>query len=362
MGEETQQPPTTNRGVEHTTASGLNAVVDWVQVTFKNILLTYDIVDLLGLEKSYFQDSESGLYGWKKSVETIEKEIRIFYDGGEKVSGTHLMITGQGCRFFEKHSKTNWSDFFAVILNTDINVKRIDLAIDDFEGYYTPSLWYRKIKQSSVTSRFKRGRWIESFNLGEYEKGGTTIYIGSPSSSIQIRCYDKLKERQEKGFLVDEKISCWVRTELQLREERAEGLALMIAYERGSIGSLASGILNNYICFRVRDKKEKNKSRWKVCDWWEKYLNNVEKISLTLNHAEPVLEKTIDWANTQWAKSMYSMYLVFNQDVDMFYKMLQKGQANMLKKDYKRVEEFIEKYGEMTFDEYLEKKRKNEPN
>lgn len=353
------QPPVTNRGVTHTSDRGLNAVVDWVQVTFKKIALTFDIMDLLGIEKSYFKLENKGLYGWKTTYKTDFNEIRIFEDGDGQLEGTtHLIITGQGCRLFEKISKTNWSDFFAVILNTDIKIKRIDLAIDDFKGYFTPSLWYRKIKQNAVTTKLRKGRWIESFNLSEYEKQGTTIYVGSPKSSIQIRCYDKFKEREEKGFIIDDEIKFWVRTEIQAREERAEAIALIIAYNRKSIGEIASGILKNYLMFRVRNKNESNKSRWKICDWWKKYLGNVEKLELTLNHKEPTLERSIDWANSSWLRTMYSMYLVFEQDIDMFYKMMVQAQGKMRKEDYKKIEEFIDKYGKMSFDDYVMKKNK----
>lgn len=360
------QPPSTNRGVVNTWRSGLSACLDWVQVTFKKISSAKNIMDILGLGNDLFSFKEGGFYGWKSTYETAESEIRIFESPEEEEKGTHLIISGKGCRLFEEKSSNDWVIFFGVIFNTDINVKRIDIAIDDFKGYYNPSKLYRKIKQGAVTSRFRKGRWIESFNLSDskndgcYSKLGTTLYIGSPKSSIQIRVYDKLQERQEKGFIIDQNINHWVRTEIQLRDERAEGLAIMIANDYKSIGALAVGVLKNYISFKIVNKKESNKSRWKDCKWWLDFLGDTEAIALTLNHSEPTLERSVDWANTQWLKTMYSMYLVFNQDIDMFYDMMSLGQAKMEKKDYEKIEKFFDKYGSMTFEEYL-KKKKNEP-
>lgn len=353
------QPPATDRGVGNTNAEGLIALVDWVQLTFKNIQFSYDIIDLLGLNLEMFVVLDKGLSGWKTTYQTLEGEIKILQDGNKTTEGmTQLIMSGKGCRYFEKHSTTNWIDFFSVIMNTSVNYKRIDLAIDDFEGFFTPDKVYRKIKQKAVTSKFRKGRWIESFDLSDYEKLGTTLYCGSPGSEIQVRFYDKLKEREGKNFLVDKSIKHWVRTEVQLRDGRAEAMATLISLNSKDVGELVSGTLADYINFRVRDKKEKNKSRWKICDWWLSFLKNAERISLTIKPEEPVLEKSIDWADHQWTKTMYSMYLVFQQDMDLFYKLMEKGQSKMEIKDWKRVEQFKEKYGDLTFQEYLEKKEK----
>lgn len=358
VDENSKKPPVTNRGVGNTSQTGLSACLDWVQVTLKKFHNAKKILGLFGLSEEHFSQTEGGLYGWNYTLKTAENDIRILYDEDKNEKGCHVIFTGKGCRFFEKNSSTNWVDVFRVLQNTDINVKRIDLAVDDFTGFYNPSKLYRKIKQGSVTSKFRRGRWIESFTIQDYQKGGTTLYMGSPKSDIQVRVYDKLLERKEKGFLVDKQVNHWVRTEIQLRDARAEGLSLMIAYDSKSVGSLAVGILRNYVNFLIPNKSESNKSRWKSCKWWLDFLGECEEISLTLNHSEPVLERTIDWANSQWLKSMYSIYMVFQQDIDIFYRLMEQGQLKMEKKDYKRIEDFISRYGEMTFQDYLEKKKK----
>lgn len=353
------QPPLSNRGVQNTTGAGLITLVDWVQLTFKKIQFSSDVIALLGLDLEHFTVLDKGLNGWKRMYATKEEEIKILQDGNDTTRGmTQLIMSGQGCRFFEKHSSTNWIDFFAVIQNTDVNYRRLDIAVDDYEGYVTPSKVYRKIKQKSVTSKFRKGRWIESFDLNDYERNGTTLYCGSPQSDIQVRFYDKLKEREDKNFIVDSNVTHWTRVELQLRKERAHAAALNIAFQHSTIGELASGTLANYITFRVRDKKERNKSRWVVCEWWTKFLRDSEKIALTIKVDEPKMEKTVDWAQKQWSKSVYMMYEAFNNDIDFMFKLLERGSSQMTEKDFLRILDFKDKYGNISFEEFLEKKEK----
>lgn len=113
----------------------------------------------------------------------------------------------------------SWQSFFEYLLGYDINVTRLDLALDDMLGYFTLKQIENKIKSGCVVSRFRTGRNFEEHLLATGETLGQTIYFGK--SDVMIRFYDKLEEREAKNYALKHDIDFWQRTELQIRKDRA---------------------------------------------------------------------------------------------------------------------------------------------
>ncbi|HDI7579617.1 TPA: replication initiation factor domain-containing protein, partial [Staphylococcus aureus] len=108
-----QSTPLTNRGVERTNKSAVEAVVDWVQVTFHIAPISAVIEDVIGLPITLFKKRNSGIYFYNRGYEF--SNIKLYYSSDDESMGIHLQLTGTGCREFEHHLKQlnkTWQDFF----------------------------------------------------------------------------------------------------------------------------------------------------------------------------------------------------------------------------------------------------------
>ena len=87
---------------------------------------------------------------------------------------------------------------------------------------------------------------------------GICCYIGSPSSEIRFRVYDKASER---GY--DDEIKngfSWTRWEMQLRDSSAFNYIKSVVEDVSSVGETFKGVLKNY--FRVVDPSNKRVGRY----------------------------------------------------------------------------------------------------
>lgn len=159
-----------------------------------------------------------------------------------------------------------------------VSVTRLDLAYDDHSGLLNIWQMKRDVEDRNYISKSKKSMLIWSDDQ-ENDIQGLTIQIGSKSSPVLIRIYDKAAER---GF---GKEKHWIRVELQLREDRAQE-AFRLLHERESIGMVASGIIRNYCCF-VTPTTDSNRSRWPVAEYWQRVLEGMEKLRVWIAPGEP---------------------------------------------------------------------------
>lgn len=330
MTEEKQVPPYSNRGAQNTNEFGLRACVDWVQVTFLGITNPFDVITLLGLENDSFEAKKIGKFGYTSHLRY--GNIAIYFSG-EK-DHVHLEMTGQGCRQYESLNVHDWSALFGLFLMLEVNFTRLDLAIDDFEGYFKVNTLYQKVRRTHALSKFKSWKYIHSGKISKRESTGYTLYLGDPTSRLQVRFYDKFLERQSKGKVMEDGIEFWNRTEIQMRDERSQAAAILIALESHTVGQLVSGTLKNYINF-VNPKKLKNgkidsnRSRWTVADFWKKFLGDVEPISLSQVAPDRTIESTKQWFEKSITPSLAVLMDAFDYDIDLLNKWILEGRDRL---------------------------------
>lgn len=324
-------PPYCNTGAQHTSETGLIAVVDWLQVTFKNELTQLKIFNLLGLEKSDFSEI-NGLYGYKEGL--TYNGIFIFYSGSLEM-GVHLQITGFGCRFLEQFDNFDWVDFFYRISNfREYNITRLDIALDDFTGIFSIKDIIKKVKNGELVSKFKKAVRIETIDIGTGDSAGNTVYFGKPSSRLQIRMYEKNHERKNKG--VDHDFNVWNRTELQLRKERAEKMFnIILDNKEEDFSNHIKGVLHNYLRF-TNKRKDKNKSRWPTWHKWKKFIGEVEKIKLTISEPEKDLIDSYIHMEKQYSATLAMLNEV---GIDL-NELVELGKEKMKDKHYFKINEY----------------------
>lgn len=274
-------------------------LIDWLTVVFHGIHVD-DLQELLGLSNVDWQTTSHFINGYP--MDTFFSNIHIrwgaddpaFYKDTVSKSGTVipaaskvrydmgicLDLSGQGCRAFEEFSKLSWFDLMAAIFSCPgrCSITRLDLAYDDHSGLLNIWQMKRDVEDRNYISKSKKSMLIWSDDQ-ENDIQGLTIQIGSKSSPVLIRIYNKAAER---GF---GKEKHWIRVELQLREDRAQE-AFRLLHERQSIGLVASGIIRNYCCF-VTPTTDSNKSRGPVAEYWQRVLEGMEKLRVWIAPGEP---------------------------------------------------------------------------
>lgn len=323
-------------GAQNTLREALKPCIDWVSVTFKE-LETYQVIkDVLLMNPDDFVDIEYGHFGYRRSKKL--GGITIFFDGREGM-GVHLQMTGQGCRLFEQMSPLTWKAFFEVCLSYDGQFTRIDLALDDFKGYFSVKTLIRKIKRKECISKFKKGKREEDLDLGEGSTEGETLYIGRQTSRVRIRFYNKKQEVLSEQEISPENLpDVWIRTEIQLRQERAQTVAHLLT--ETEIGLIQMGILKYYIRF-LKKGKDKNKARWKTAPFWEKFLKGIEPVKLAEKKKEVFssVSRRMSWLRKQVAPSLALILEAEDGDMKQIYSLIREGNKRLKAKDLAMIQE-----------------------
>ena len=265
-------------------------LIDWLTVTFHGCQVD-EVQSILGLTNVDFTSSSSFINGYPMDTSFSNIHIRwgaddprFYRDSYDKNGNFHsaaskarpdmgicLDMSGQGCRSFEEFSEFSWFELLERIFRYGgkFSVTRLDLAYDDHSGLLNIWQMKRDIEDRNYISKSKKSLIIWSDDQ-EKDIQGLTLQIGSKSSPVLIRIYDKAAER---GY---GKERHWIRVELQLRDDRAHE-ALKLLFQRESVGIVASGIIRNYCCF-VTPTSDTNRSRWPIAEYWQRVLEGMEKL------------------------------------------------------------------------------------
>lgn len=271
-------------------------LIDWLTVTFHNVSVAF-VQSLLGLNSSDIPWETQYAFRNGYPCRTTYKHISILWGADEerfyksdstksaadKVRhdmGICLDISGQGCREFESIPGNDWLKFLHDICDRDFKttITRLDLAYDDHIGTLDLYRIAGDVRDRYYTSPSKKAQVIWSDDQVN-DVQGLTVYIGSKSSAVMVRIYDKAAERE---FGPERH---WVRCEIQLRHERCTAAAAEILKHQ-HVGRTAAGILRNYLTFREPVSTDENKSRWPVADYWDKVLMDMERVSLWISPGE----------------------------------------------------------------------------
>lgn len=297
-------------------------IIDWLQFTLLKDDGLQIVFRILRLNPAVFERLDKGGLGYKDQL--INNNIRIYFNGNQGM-GINTSISGKGCRYMESQGIDLWSLLFRLARSARINITRLDLALD------TDITLIDKIRRSIDEKKYiSKSRSISYIcKSGKDSTRTETIYIGSRSSELMIRIYDKAVEQG----LED---TDWERWEIVLKKDKIrEAIPLL----KNDISQTFKNILYTY--FRPLKKIESNKSRSKVESWYIKFLGKVEKVSL---YSEPI-QKTIEdkwaWVEKQVAPTLSLLALAF--DNTEFLSGLALGNTERIKqKDL----ELIKKYKE----------------
>lgn len=305
----------------------LEIVIDWLQFTTKETNPLNVIITLLRLDVKDFVELKKGKMGYKRQWHS--DNIFILFDGNQKLGeemGTHVIITGKGCRIYENNNSL--TDLIDRVNEYNCKVTRIDLAIDDREGnVIVLDKILEDVREGNTISKWKNSLELTQRELRTGKINGQTINLGSRSSEVFLRIYNKSMQLQEKGN--------WTRMEIEVKGKKATQLQKIISKE--PIGPITKKLINNYIRI-VEPGKDKNRSRWKTKSYWEKIINTTEKLSLSKKAEERTLKEMEDWIERQVSATLATIVHAHGGSVDFIYDQIKDGTKKMKSKHRSIVE------------------------
>ena len=191
-----------------------------------------------------------------------------------------LELKGDGCRDFERRNpEKTWQDLLFFLAGQQASFKRIDIAIDDFEGNIInlEYLHHKVIDNDYYTSVFRH----KPIPMGRKEYG-MSIQFGSNQSNTELVIYDKLQERNKRKVECDK--TYWVRYEMRFRNENAQTIAVDIvkALDKNNLDDEMQKFAKSQL-YRILDIKEDNnykdanQKQVPTDSKWLEFLDNVEK-------------------------------------------------------------------------------------
>lgn len=302
------EPSYTNRRVTRQKNS-LTALIDWCQITAKDVDLFTVITDILKIPLSLMelQNKGKGIAG-HELVAGFDN-IKILKPTGKmQYNGFQILMSGSGCRNYENFlviNKETWFDFFARVCQYHVNFPRIDLAIDDHKPYLNIPELIRLTKQGLISSQLRNYSENASGELSESipVHKGNTLYLGSSNSDFRIVFYEKGYEQAEKfGKELDPN---WNRYELRFRQERANKVVQELIARR-DVAEIAMSVLNGKIRFleQPENKSTSRKRLYPTYPPWELFMQDIEKIKLTIQPQKKTLNSIWNWLETSVAPSL----------------------------------------------------------
>lgn len=242
-------------------------IYDWITFTSK-IHSHLSIIDFLGLQNVNFECLK-GFYGYRD---------RLYFDGisihfnGRDDMGICVEMSGKGCRAWEQYGNSDYDGLFSEILENysddsekrTMNITRIDIAYDDFNGILDLPLLCRETQSKNFVSRFKDWQVI-------FGNKGIAVNHGSNKSNVYVRIYDKRLEQNFEIFLKH-----WVRCEIQIRKECALGFIKL----KDVVDKKYFMVLNNYLRYIVPTDNISNSSVLDTSPFWLKFIESAESRSI----------------------------------------------------------------------------------
>lgn len=310
---------TKNRDLLGVVNTPLTFCIDWLTVVIPkeaDYSLIMNLCTQLDWNWSEFGESKGGMNGYLYRV--TKDDINILWGTPKNATpmGICISISGKGCRKLEIDD-FNWVDFLNKLISLSCNFTRIDLAIDDTFGFLNISQmnWY--LENGFATSKFRSFRYDKERSF----KGkmlGEELKLGSRTSDIYIRFYDKKLEQNSK----DSSSNIWNRYEIELKNNQAE-TAVSILIESGFDGAtLSRKIFANYINFKSKHSNGKNKSRWKNTKWWDIFLDNCQSIKLATPKKNTNLIDKLQWLENISSSTLKMLYIALDKDKELLFSFL----------------------------------------
>lgn len=293
------------------------AFVDYLSITFPDDTKLEKVMEIFAPIDQWKQIR--GAMGYFQGY--VFDNIRIYCDG-MKGMGIHVVISGKGCRYLEQEGIVqDWLTFLLDLkLQYQAKFARLDIAVDETEGYLDFDLMLAKLKNGNYTSLWRKWAYIEDSDMGR------CLRIGSRGGRTFLRIYNKAAQMKMED-------KHWIRVELELRKDDTICGFLQLWKEHG-LNEAYKGILKQYFNFRDKNDGDSNRRRWNISSFWTTFLGEVHALSLCFKKPLSSLLKSLQWLDKQCAVVMSLLMEYFQGDLAWFFDLIEKG--NKRQKKYHR--------------------------
>lgn len=186
------------------------------------------------------------------------------------------------------------------------------------------------------------------------EKAGCTVNLGSRESLCAMVFYEKNYEQSRKTGVPLETYGAWNRYEVRLRKEMATNCVRSLV-ERWNICFIGLEIINYYIRMTVKSDTDENRARWQTWQPWERFIEGMDKLKLTMRPAPRTLEQKKQWIENYVAPTLKMIQMADDNLGEEFLKNV--IEEATLKQSQKRiVEDYLFGIQEMHEEQEKEKK------
>lgn len=261
----------------------IEAKFDYLRIRFPTHDYKKIIREVLGMDVDYFDSEPTGLMGYK--MKYFLGLIWVLNSEKESDRGVLIQLSGEGCRHYDsvlEERQEDYKDFLRRVKEHGGHATRVDVALDDFEGFFSISEMKKKIKKGEYNTRFKKGREIGDLDFSENESAGETVYFGTRSSNMHFCFYEKNYEIANRENIPLEDVEVKNRYEVRIMDGRAEKFLeeYMSSYD---FGEVILGIISRQVTILEIDR-EGNESVWKK---WLEFINGAEAIRLKMEPKKP---------------------------------------------------------------------------
>lgn len=317
----------------------MNVLIDYFSVTFpmcrgaedrlfKSYEIGYNIAKYLNFNTLEEVKQQKYAHNFFNCQFQIGENIVLRTDGpmDEHYQKTcQLELKGEGCREFEKRNpEKTWLDFIQYMISLRAKFKRIDIAIDDFEGEYVSLQWiFDKIERNQYTSVF-RTYPLPIGPINEIQ----TIQFGSHKSNKMLVIYNKVLEQLNKKKLCDK--SYWVRYEMRFRNDVAWAIIKKMLAEYSddvipvygiNIKQYAYELLYSILDIKKDNQYSKsNRNKAETDSLWIAFLNNASKTPFPKIEKKPIKPfSEYEKIATPYASAfLLYKYVEVHKDINLF--------------------------------------------
>lgn len=305
----------------------LEIIIDWFEFTIQQSDIDEVCKVLFNVDYKDLVHTPSGRFGYNNTV-TYGSKIHIMWHSSRYEMGVHVLLSGSACR--ELEDLLDWSIFMNRIFSFEVfKFTRVDIAMDCFKQYFTIAKLRKHIKSGYLISRFRKSTYIEQLDIKSGSKESQSLKFGSMSSDIYIVIYDKLSERKNAGYDVDDSIKFWTRVEIRFKHDLAVSFIKSYAQYDFVLGSYINSILYNYLDFKENTGLSRVNNE-NTASFWLDFLGDVEKLSIAPKATQSDIQRKKSYAQHNLSKLML---MIRATDNDFFDDLLLKGYEKIDKTD-----------------------------
>lgn len=283
---------------------------------------------------NYFSDSKNGQF-WTDYKEFSDFQMAVFF--------------GVFFESLQEHWESNWLTVLDVWNTTNSFLATIAGWLDQIQVGVADSKeilsiitnWLKLIYEKPVPS-FN----VPAFDYARLERMLKKLEFGEVVNEAGTNIWDFLTSLIDNlGDIITTQLKEFTKVLSEILDfldgliDKLIGLIDIIVDNNHDLGEFVKGVLNRYIAFKLKGT-DSNKSRWDNTRWWDKFLGDVEKISLSMQAPDKSVLRTKNWIDTQVVGSFAMLYESLGNDPLTIDYMLKIGRDKMSDRQKQMSKEF----------------------